>query len=445
MGDWKLPAGVITVFLLLASAGLQPAVAQTNGSSSAPSQQEVLTHYSLYYEDFKNEDYASALPNLRWILDNAPAAPQNDDRNFERAVELYAGLAENAESESETQAYLDTAYTILNEAPSRLEELGAGHSEYEWILDKGRFIQQYGAQMADVNGQPEEYYHQAFELAPAKMQAYYIDRILKNYMEQRKQQEALSFIEQCEASVGNDQEIMQVVSRYREQIFGRNPQARIEFLEKKLEENPDDRQTMVDLFDLYLNQGQRGKASELSSQLLQMNPSLEIYRQIAEMRLEDGRSQEALDLYQKAEDNTDAALTAQDYFNMGEAQKNMDNFPQARQHYRQAIEQDSGFGQAYIAIGDLYAQAVSNCGGSEMGRGDKAVYWLAVDMYQRAKSVDESVASTANSKINTYRKYFPTAEDIFYRDDMEPGKSFQVDYGCYSWINDVTTVRKAAS
>ena len=445
MGDWKLPAGVITVFLLLASAGLQPAVAQTNGSSSAPSQQEVLTHYSLYYEDFKNEDYASALPNLRWILDNAPAAPQNDDRNFERAVELYAGLAENAESESETQAYLDTAYTILNEAPSRLEELGAGHSEYEWILDKGRFIQQYGAQMADVNGQPEEYYHQAFELAPAKMQAYYIDRILKNYMEQRKQQEALSFIEQCEASVGNDQEIMQVVSRYREQIFGRNPQARIEFLEKKLEENPDDRQTMVDLFDLYLNQGQRGKASELSSQLLQMNPSLEIYRQIAEMRLEDGRSQEALDLYQKAEDNTDAALTAQDYFNMGEAQENMGNFPQARQHYRQAIEQDSGFGQAYIAIGDLYAQAVSNCGGSEMGRGDKAVYWLAVDMYQRAKSVDESVASTANSKINTYRKYFPTAQDIFYRDDMELGKSFQVNYGCYSWINDVTTVRKAAS
>jgi len=445
MGDWKLPVGAIAVFLFLAAAGLQPTAAQTNGSSSAPSQQEVLTHYSLYYEDFKNEDYASALPNLRWILEHAPAAPQNDDRNFERAVELYAGLAENAEAESDMQAYLDTAYTLINEAPSRLDGLGAEYSEYEWLMEKGRFVQQYASEMPDVDEQPEKYYHEAFEIAPEKVQAYYIDRILKNYMDQGQQQEALAFMDECESTVGNDQEIMQVVNQYRQRIFGRNPQARIAFLETQLEENPEDRQIMADLFELYLNQGQRSKASGLSDKLLQMNPSLEIYRQIAEMRLEDGRAQEALDLYQEAEANADAPLTAQDYFNMGEAQENLGNFAEARQYYRQAIEQDSGFGQAYIAIGDLYAQAVSNCGGSEMGRGDKAVYWLAVDMYQQAKSADESVASTANNKINTYRKYFPTAEDIFYRDDMEPGQSFRVDYGCYAWINETTTVRKATS
>jgi hypothetical protein len=79
-----------------------------------------------------------------------------------------------------------------------------------------------------------------------------------------------------------------------------------------------------------------------------------------------------------------------------------------------------------------------------MSRRDKAVYWLAVDMYRRAKQVDSSVTSTANSKINTYRKYFPTNEDIFFIDEWEKGSSVRIDYGCYSWIGESTTVRAAS-
>jgi tetratricopeptide (TPR) repeat protein len=443
LSPWKLPIGLLAAYLLVAFIGVQPATAQTNGDSE-PTRQEVLTHYSLYFEDFKNENYASALPNLRWILDNAPAQPNNDDRNFRRAVELYSALAEQAESESDTQAYLDTAYTIVNDAPSRLEEIGADYSEFSWTMRKGRFLQQYGEQMPDVSDDPVTYYREAFNIAPDKMQAYYIDRIVSTYLNNGEQQKALTFMDEVEAALSDDSEVMNVVNQYRQQVFGRNPQARIEFLETKLEQNPDDPQIMGDLFELYTQQGQRQKASDLSEKLLQMSPSLEIYRQIAEMRLEDGEAQRAFELYQTAESSTDAPLTAQDYFNMGEAQQQMGNLRQARSYYRQAIEQDQSFGDAYIAIGDLYAQAVSECGGSKMGRGDKAVYWLAVDMYQQAKSADSSVASTADSKINTYVKYFPTAEDIFYRDDMEQGQSFRVDYGCYSWINETTTVRQAS-
>ena len=446
MGGWKVPVGFVVIMLLITASRVQPAIAQANGSSSEPSQQEILTHYSLYFEDFKNEDYASALPNLRWMLEHAPAAPQNDDRNFERAVELYSSLAENAEDESTKQAYLDTAYTILNEAPKRLQQLNAEFSEYEWTMDKGRFLQQYASQMPDVNEKAVTYYREAFNQAPEEMQAYYIDRIITRHLEANEQQKALTFMEQVEAKRGDDQKVMKIINRYREQVFGRNPQARIAYLEKKLEENPEDPQVMSDLFALYMKQVQRDKAEQLSNKLLQMeNQPLEVYRQIAQMRLEDGQAKQAFDLYQKAEQSADKPLTAQDYYNMGDAQEQMGNFAEARSYYRQALEQDSSYGEAYIAIGDLYVQAVSECSGSEMGRGDKAVYWLAVDMYQQAKSVDESVASTANSKIQTYRKYFPTAEDIFYRDDMEVGQSFRIDYGCYSWINETTTVRKAAA
>lgn len=443
LDGWKAPAGFFMIAMFLAAAPLQSALAQANGSDSAPSQQEILTHYSLYYEDFKNENYASALPNLRWLLEHAPAEPNNDDRNFERAVDLYAGLAEETEDEAVAQAYLDTAYTIVSNAPERLERLEAEYSEYDWTLRKGRLLQQYGSQMPDVDETAVEYYEQAFELEPDRLQAYYIDRILNHYAEAQDQQQALAFMDRVEAERGDDTEAMDVVSKYRESIFERNPQARIAYLEQQLEANPNDADVVSNLFELYLDQGQRDKATALSEKLLEMEPSIEDYRMIAEMRLDDGEAEAALDIYQRAEEEAGEALEAQDYYNMGEAERLMEDAQAARSYYRRALEQDSEFGEAYIAIGDLYAQAVSDCGGGQMGRGDKAVYWAAVDMYEQAKAADASVASTADQKIQTYRAYFPTAEDIFYRDDMEVGESFQINYGCYSWINETTTVRQA--
>lgn len=444
VGGWKAFAGLVAMLLLLTTAQMQPVVAQTNGSDSTPSEQEIYTHYSLYWEDLKNEDYASALPNLRWILEHAPAEPGNDDRNFRRAIDLYAGLAEETEDEATVQAYLDTAYTLLSDAPERLERLDADYSEYQWTLRKGRFLQQYVDQMPDVDEDPIAYYEEAFELDPERLQAYYIDRILAYYTEAQDQQQALAFIDQVEAERGGDEEAMEVIDKYRDDIFDRNPRARITFLEQQMEENPDDPDVVGDLFELYLDQGQRDQAEALSEKLLGMEPSIEDYRLIAEMRLDDGEAAAALEIYQRAETEAGATFEAQDYYNMGEAEEQMDNPEQARSYYRQALEQDPGYGDAYIAIGDLYVQAVSDCGGSQMGRGDRAVYWLAVDMYQQARSVDESVASTADQKIQTYSQYFPSAEDIFYRDDMQVGESFRVDYDCYAWISETTTVRRAS-
>jgi phage tail protein X len=70
--------------------------------------------------------------------------------------------------------------------------------------------------------------------------------------------------------------------------------------------------------------------------------------------------------------------------------------------------------------------------------GGKSVFWAAVDKYIRAKSVDSSVESDANSKIAQYSKFYPAASDLFFR-DMQEGSSYTV--GC--WINENTTVRAA--
>ncbi len=100
--------------------------------------QEKAMYYSLYYEDFKNENYAGALQNLQWILQNAPGFPRNNDRNFERAVKVFREMAVAEEDPATRQAYFDSALVIFDTAVSRLQDANAEVSERDWIFGKGQ-------------------------------------------------------------------------------------------------------------------------------------------------------------------------------------------------------------------------------------------------------------------------------------------------------------------
>lgn len=426
-------------FLLLASLAV-PAQAQ----NSDPSQQQKAMHYSLYWENFKNDNFQSARDDLMWILENAPEYPSQDDRNYRRAYELYVELAEQASDEETRTAYLDTAATYLTTSVEEMEERGIEYDQYRWEVRKGRFLEEHREAAPDVSGleTPVDHYERAFELAPERINPYYIRQVLESYLENNEAQRALEFANKVEAERGDDEEVTQMIESVRKDVFGKNPQARVAYLEEQLEQNPDSTELMMELFDAYVEQDNISDASQLAPRLMETEPPAETVRQIAEMRMDDGRPEEALEAYERASEQG-AELQARDYYNRGRAHQEMGNFQQARSEYRRAIELQQDFGRAYIAIGDLYARTVNECGGSEMGRGDRAVYWAAVDKYQQAREVDSSVASTAESKIQTYSQYFPTQEDIFYRSDWEEGDRFTIDYGCYSWINETTTVRQA--
>jgi tetratricopeptide (TPR) repeat protein len=430
------------VGLSLLAVAAAPAFAQNSG----PDRQEKLMHYSLYYESFKNENHKNARSDLLWVLENAPGLPKNDARNYRRAVKMYEGLAEQANDEDTRKAYLDTAVTYLTSAPEKMEQQGIDYKPYKWERRKGRFVAEHQEATSDLEElkSPVEHYQNAFERAPKKLDAYYIQQVLRSYASDNELQKALDFANKVEKERGDDEEVAELIDSVRDDIFGKNPQAKISYLEEQMESHPDSTQLLTDLFDAYNEQGNVAKASELAKRLMRMDPPAGTIREIAQMRLEDGRSEAALDAYQRAEEQG-AALEAEDYFNRGEAYQKMDQLAKARQEYRKAAERQENFGRAYIAIGDLYARAVNNCSGSEMSRDDRAVYWAAVDKYRQAKEINSSVTSTANSKIKTYRRVFPSTEDIFYRDDWEDGGTFTINYGCYSWIGETTSVRAAPS
>ncbi len=429
----KTPLGAILLLLVL-SARVQPAAAQ---ESEQPDQNTKAMHYSLYYEEFKNANYEGALPNLRWVLANAPAFPQNDDRNFRRLLEAYDSLSSKATDPAVKRAWLDSALTIFDTAVPTLKDAGATVDEFEWTLDKGRFIQNHPDQLPELQENLAGIYEQAYQMAPERMSPYYLKILTQAYAQEDKQK-AVDFMDEIEGRYADDQDLMDFITQYRNALF-KSPEERMEFLETRRAKEPDNMEIINELFEIYRDLNMRDKMYEIGEELMSKEPTPATYRIMAKLRLDDGEPQEAVDLFQKAIDLPGAEPKVEDYYNMGIAMQQLGRLQNARTYFRKALEVDPKYGRAYIAIGDLYVTSVANCGSFE--REDQAVYWLATDYYERARSADASVASAANQKINAYRKSYPDAEALFFK-GWKAGQPYRVDYGCYQWIGESTTVKQ---
>lgn len=109
------------------------------------------------------------------------------------------------------------------------------------------------------------------------------------------------------------------------------------------------------------------------------------------------------------------------------------DYCEAIQLARQAVALKDDHGKAYILMGDAIIDARENLGDDFEQR---SAFWVAADKYTKAKTVDPSVTTEANKRLNDYATQYPNHEDVFFR-DLKEGDSYQVK-GC---INEYTTVR----
>ncbi|MEM9849997.1 MAG: hypothetical protein AAF847_19055 [Bacteroidota bacterium] len=155
--------------------------------------------------------------------------------------------------------------------------------------------------------------------------------------------------------------------------------------------------------------------------------------------LREARYSEAIEFFRLSVEDTDEAeqkakrllLISKVYY------AHLRNFPEARKWALRAAGARANWGEPYILIGKLYASSGPLCG-SGRGWESQKVVWPAIDMWNKAKSVDPAVASEANRNIANYRQYMPTLEDIFQR-GLKEGSSFYI--GC--WIQENTIIRAA--
>lgn len=174
--------------------------------------------------------------------------------------------------------------------------------------------------------------------------------------------------------------------------------------------------------------------------LNELEPTADNSFRIANSLSTGGNLRGSIPHYQKAAElEKDNAKKAEYLLELAKVYRRLEDFPQSRRFARQAIELRSNWGEPYILIGDLYASSGPLCGPGT-GWDSQVVVWAALDMYERAKSVDASAASEANSRISRYERFMPPRSEGFMR-SIEEGDSYKV--GC--WINETTTARWAPS
>ena len=114
----------------------------------------------------------------------------------------------------------------------------------------------------------------------------------------------------------------------------------------------------------------------------------------------------------------------------------MKNYQQGAAYAQQALDINAEDGRCYLLLGICYASAKIY----DDPILQRSVFWVACDMFRKAKTVDASCSSDANKLIATYSQYFPSKEDVFFHRDLNEGQSFRVG----GWIGKTTTCRSKA-
>ncbi len=427
---------------------------QTDETAEPPRNLSERAAYSLYYSNYGSEQYEEALEFGRWILISMTETIEGYEafslpKNLGRFEDIYSSLAETTNDPELKAGYIDTVKNIYNKIFENFSQDEINY--FNWYIGKGRFYQQFEDFIEeDAETVATEAYKNAFNLNPEEMaetgEGYYIRVLLQNLASkdtEESKQEALAIIDESEQYAGEDLE--EYFDEVRRSLFD-EPEERIAFLESELEETPDNVEILTQLRNIYQRQGNSQEVQELNRRLYELNPNYQTITALANFAVDQANYNEAIGYLEEAIDETDDPERLKIiYLNLSSAYLNLDNLPEAQDNAKKAINIDSDWGRPYIQLSTIYARAISNCSsGRDLTTEDRAVYWLVLDYLNEAKSVDSSVASSADSRIETYLSYTPSTQDIFFNDAWTEGESIGIDGSlgsCYSWINETTTVR----
>lgn len=427
---------------------LSSTIVRAQSSVQPPGGLSEIAAYSIFYENYKNEDYEGAIEYGRWIWKGMPETIEGYAkfdlvRNLNRLVTAYGEASSQLQNPSEREAYLDTAIQIFEKV---FTELKGEVDLYDWHMERGRFYQQHSDYLDNAMSKAAQDYKQAFDMNAKKLtklgDGYYIQVMLQNMVSEGQKDEALEVIEKAESYAGN--QLNDYFNSVRNKLFD-SPEERMAFLKERMQNNPENQAIIKELRDLYEEEGMTGEAQQLNEKLYQIEPNYENTKALADFAISNANYNEAVKYLKEALNKTDESEEkAQLSLSIAEAYQNKGDLQSARSFAQQAAQQDSDWGQPYIRIASIYGQAVQECtSGRKMEREDKVVYWLVLDYLDKARSVDSSVASTVSRQYESYKPVTPTTEDKFFK-GWKDGQTMEVDASlnqCYNWIDETTTIR----
>jgi len=394
-----------------------------------------IENLSLFREYFKQKNYADALNPWRWTFNNCPKSSGNIYKNGPKIIK--ARMKMDPENKS---AYIDTLMMIFNQ---RIQYFGKegyvlGLKGYELIgVDKDRSEEglDYLKQSLNLEGN-----NASVQAVYGYMQAIVN---LEKKGEKTKQDilEAYARISEIvDYNIVNETKTAKHFVQYSEKIEDlftpyANCDDLIKLFSQKFDASTDDVNALKRITKILDNK----KCTEshlffnASSRLYELDPSASSADKMAKMSIAKGKSAASVEFAKKAiEMEEDANQKAIYYLGLADAYRHKGSYASALNAVNRALELRSGWGQAYMNLGNIYIAGAKTCGDDFE---KSTVYWVAVDAFRKALS-DEDTKDRASKNINTYSKYFPAKEICFFK-GVEIGKPHTVE----CWINKTTIVR----
>lgn len=394
-----------------------------------------IENLSLFREYYKQKNYVDALKPWRWTFNNCPKSSGNIYKNGPKIFK------ERMKVDKENKAaYLDTIMMIFDQ---RIQYFGKegyvlGLKGYELVIaDKNRSAEALSIldKSITLDGNNAD-----FRAVYGYMKA--MVNLEKNG-EKTKQDvlEAYARIsEVIDYNIVNESKVTKYFIQYAEKIENLfTPYANCEDLVTLFSEKFDPTTEDVSFLKRVTKVLEKKKCTteqlffDASSRLYDLDPSASSADKIAKMSIAKGNSSDAIEFATKAIEMEEVEnQKAIYYLGLADAYRNAGSFYLARNAVYSALELRSGWGEAYLNLGNIYISGAKNCSGDFE---KSTVYWVAVDAFSKALS-DEDTKVRASKSINTYSKYFPIKETCFFN-GVEAGKSYTI--GC--WINKVTIAR----
>ena len=390
---------------------------------------------SMFREYYKQKNYAEALPAWRWAFLNCPASSGNIYKNGPKIIKERI----NIDKENKL-AYIDTLLMIFDQ---RIEYFGKegyvlGLKGYELVsLDKNRSEEalSYLKKSLDL-----EENNSSVKAVYGYMRAMVN---LEKSAEKSKQDvlEAYAVVSEIiNFNIVNESKATKNFVKYSEKIEDLfTPYANCEDLISLYSKNIDFNTNDINLLkrittllndknctddDLFFN---------ALSRLYELDPSASSADILSKMSISRGKSSDAIVFAKEAIDlEEDKNLRAKYYLALADAYRSQGSFVLARDAVFSALKLRSGWGEAYINLGNIYVAGAKSCGDDFE---TQTVYWVAVDAFKKALS-DSETEYRASKSINTYSKYFPTKENCFFN-GVTAGSKHMID----CWINKQTIAR----
>jgi tetratricopeptide (TPR) repeat protein len=433
----------LTLLVFTGSLALAPtaASAQTADYDCDVDEQTVLIKYSLYFENFRAENYEAALPDLEWMLACAPgfAGRTQDARNFRRAVELHEALAERATDPSEGKRHLERALQLIETAVPTLVDAGADVSEHEWLIRKGRFIQTHENVFPSRIHEAWAAYEAAFALDAEATDDFYLQVIAFARAEQalaedtpEAKRDVREFLEETLLAHAEDATVRDYIQTQADRLIttGREQFA---FLYERYTQVGATGLTEDELDQLFTLNQQAGEQffdngvqsqalrRELLPHIVNMNPTFGRLTTLANVYVSEGDPDQATLLFERALEIAENSNQRRDtYYNIAAMKQQQGQRASAANYVREALAIDANHGQSLFLMGSLIQTSVR---GNDID--SRAAYWCAADFFSRAASQGVSNARAAAASA---LRAAPSSEDYFFK-GWRPGQTVTASYG----------------